>query len=298
MPAPGFRRAEYGVRLPHSSLSPSAIIVGCVRPDFASDRDGPCCLTLFDLSKQLAIFLRMKYLVSRQGRELGSFDFHELAPLLRTGVLHPSDFFWFNGMEHWRRLGDLVPDSFGQVPGRDGSDLPSHEPYPGPDHGPEGGVVGCPNCQSTRVTKASAIYERGTKVTSYEGVSSRGIPYGRTSESSTTLARRCAPPEKPNRPTTGHFAGLVTLSSVAAAILLAAMGVWLSFTVGFEHGAKFLFCCLLCLVLAYFSGRKWKREDLRDGAEYQLLLADYGRDMADYDWTWHCGKCGNLFKVN
>jgi hypothetical protein len=45
--------------------------------------------------------------VSREGKEIGVYDFKETLRLLVLGELRPSDYYWHEGMTMWRRLAEL-----------------------------------------------------------------------------------------------------------------------------------------------------------------------------------------------
>lgn len=45
--------------------------------------------------------------ISRDGKEIGSFEFTEASRLLAIGTLRPTDHYWYPGMTDWRLLKDL-----------------------------------------------------------------------------------------------------------------------------------------------------------------------------------------------
>ncbi len=67
--------------------------------------------------------------IARDGAEIGEYPREELARRARAGELRPSDFYWYDGMETWQPLADLLGDkAWDARPSVPSEPVPASEP--------------------------------------------------------------------------------------------------------------------------------------------------------------------------
>jgi hypothetical protein len=131
----------------------------------------------------------------------------------------------------------------------------------------------CPKCEGDQVKKASLIHAEGIGFVRGAGIGTAGIAVG-AGTSSTMIANKCAAPKREQSEFVGIFVAMVILLVV---LLIAAPSVAL-----YYMGLVFL----PGILILPFVGIKQSRAAT---ARHKLALAEYEK-------TFMCLRCGDLFK--
>jgi len=172
----------------------------------------------------------------------------------------------------------------------------------------------CPKCDSENVQKLSVIFSEGTTSTRQGmmglGIGGSGAIGGAVGggTSSTTLAKSVAPPTAPKEPSavlnTMGVAGCATLLVflLLGFLFLLAMGDDQLSRADKVVGATL--CALILLLVRWRFSSAARSLKQKQEAEYQVELAAYNEALAIYNeamaqWqrSYFCHRCGNIFEL-
>ena len=221
------------------------------------------------------------YRIARAGVDVGEYDIITVRQYLALGNLKHTDHAWCQGMAGWKTLAELEHEwstspTAGLAPVETSvpqTDFESRGPAP----------ESCPNCGSSQIRAARAIYLAETKESTGMTNSFGGSSYssyggtGRRSSSRTSfshrtyssrLAQELAPPEQ-------QWGATPTSMKRLGYILLGIFGIGFFF------------------IPTIFAIRKIRQLDASDDAK--LEQEAFEKAKVDYEHTWYCQKCSRKF---
>jgi hypothetical protein len=148
----------------------------------------------------------------------------------------------------------------------------------------------CVSCFSTDVMKASAAYELHVKQHSLSAGTLSGLKFWASGETTNKVGANCAPPAKPEKPDPMLWSRLFVLVSALSTTALAVSGL----SAG-KDGWGFLVLAFFTGLFCYICLRAWRNAEAEIEADHQKAMNLYRSQMADYDRTWRCNKCGVMY---
>jgi len=236
----------------------------------------------------------MKYTVNRGSQEIGQFELADIKALMNAGVILPTDYFWFQGMPEWKPVSSLFAQEASMPPQVIVPPLPTVR-----TEGISPVVMtqqigpSCPSCYSTDVIKASAAYELHVKQHSLSAGTLSGLKFWASGKTTNQVGTNCEPPTKPKL--TEGATGWKNLVSVCS--MFSVMFIFIAF-VGPGRGVKggYLATGIITAFVAFLSHGKWKARVAEIEADHQKAMNRYRSQLADYDLTWRCNKCGVMYQ--
>lgn len=235
----------------------------------------------------------MLYLIRRGSVEIGKFALADIKALMNAGVILPTDLFTIEGMTEAKPVSSLFSQETGLAAPEGPPPLPVFRTESG------GQVVltmavgpSCSSCLSTDVMKASAAYELHVKQHSISAGTLSGLKFWASGKTTNQVGDNCAPPTMPELPdSAGNWKNLTNVSSMFAVMffLLAFLGPGRG-----VHGG-YIALGSLTAIIGFFSHRKWKARVAEIEAEHLKAMNRYRSQLADYDRTWRCNKCGVMY---
>ena len=236
----------------------------------------------------------MQYLIRRGSVEIGKFALADIKALMNAGVILPTDLFSIEGMTETKPVSSLFAQETSLTAPTGVPPLPAVRIENG------GQVIltmavgpSCSSCLSTDVIKASAAYELHVKQHSLSAGTLSGLKFWASGKTTNQVGTNCEPPTKPEL--TEGATGLKNLVSVCS--MFAAMFILIAFVSpgrGVEGG--YLVTGVITAFIAFLSHGKWKARVAEIEADHQKAVNRYRSQLADYDRTWRCNKCGVMYQ--
>jgi hypothetical protein len=234
----------------------------------------------------------MKYTVNRGAQQIGQFELADIQALMNAGVILPTDLFWFQGMPEWTPVSSLFTSHTGLVTQAQPPALPAAQAVSQSsviitkDIGPS-----CASCYSTDVMKASAAYELHVKQHSLSAGTLSGLRFWASGETTNKVGANCAPPAKPEKPDPVFLSKILAHFIPVGAVGLIGQGL----KDGIDRGMGSIIGGLALCVVTYVFYRSWKNAEAEIESEHKEAMKKHRLQMADYDRTWRCNKCGVMY---
>jgi hypothetical protein len=233
----------------------------------------------------------MKYTVNRGAQQIGQFELADIQALMNAGVILPTDVFWFQGMTEWKPVSSLFASQTSLAVQALPPTLPAAQTGGQPsviitkDIGPS-----CASCFSTDVMKASAAYELHVKQHSLTAGTLSGLKFWASGETTNQVGANCAPPAQPEKPAPMLWSRLFVLISALTTTAFAASGL----SAG-QDGWGFLVLAFFTGLICFICVRAWRNAETEIEEGHKKAMNEYHSQMADYDRTWRCNKCGVMY---
>lgn len=234
----------------------------------------------------------MQYLIRRGSVEIGKFALADIKALMNAGVILPTDLFSIEGMTETKPVSSLFAQETSLSAPAGAPPLPALRAENG------GQVVltmaigpSCSSCLSTDVMKASAAYDLHVKQHSLSAGTLSGLRFWASGKTTNQVGANCAPPAKPEKPDPVFLSKILAHMIPVGVVGLIAQGL----KDGIDKGMGSIMGGLALCVVTYVFYRSWKNAETEIESEHKEAMKKHRLQMADYDRTWRCNKCGIMY---
>lgn len=234
----------------------------------------------------------MQYLIRRGSVEIGKFALADIKALMNAGVILPTDLFSIEGMTETKPVSSLFAKETSLSAPAGAPPLPALRAENG------GQVVltmaigpSCSSCLSTDVMKASAAYDLHVKQHSLSAGTLSGLRFWASGKTTNQVGANCAPPAKPEKPDPVFLSKILAHMTPVGVVGLIGQGL----KDGINKGMGSIMGGLVLCVVTYVFYRSWKNAEAEIESEHKEAMKKHRLQMADYDRTWRCNKCGVMY---